>query len=493
MTTGRRRRRRTVGRAAFVTLLVSLAARPVAAHQFTSRFDAPVPLGFVVGGAAVAAGVTAIILAMGAEMPTVRRRVVEVPGAVGRSVSLAGRVTFFLAFVWVVVAGFTGPRTAAQNFATLFTWAVWLKGVALAAVVVGSPWRALSPWRTVYDALCHLAGGEIRLRAYPEALGHWPALAWFVVLVGITENLTRIPQRPAATAVVVGVYALASLVCALLFGREWFERGDVFEVLYGLLGRSAPLSVTTRDDGGWTVELRAPWRDCSTPLSTRTLAAFAVAMVYTVTFDGFAESPVYWDLYAGVREAFGAGPEVSVVLYEVGLFGFLVAYLGVAVAVERLAHIARGQSGRDETSSATGAEPDGGRFDAATVAFGGTILPIAAAYEVAHNYGFVATYFGRLPTLSGFEAFDPLWWLSVPLFWFSQVTFVVAGHLVAVVAAVAAVRRFLTTRRPASGDRFEATRALTKRWTVLAQAPLVALMVGYTALSLWVVSLPVAG
>ncbi|SFF87745.1 hypothetical protein SAMN04488063_0625 [Halopelagius inordinatus] len=493
MTTGRRRRRRTVGRAAFVTLLVSLAARPVAAHQFASRFDAPVPVEFVAGGAAVAVGVTAAILATGAETPTVRRRVVEVPGAVGRSVSLAARAAFLLAFVWVLVAGLTGPRAAARNFATLFTWVVWLKGVALASVLAGSPWRVLSPWRTLYDALCHLAGGEIRLRSYPETLGHWPALAWFLVLVGITENLTRIPQRPTATAVVVGVYALVSLVCALFFGREWFERGDVFEVLYGLLGRSAPFSVTTRDDGGWTAELRAPWRDCSTPLSTRTLTAFAVAMVYTVTFDGFAESSVYWDIYAGVREAFGAGPEVSVVLYEAGLFGFLVAYLAVAVAVARLVRAARGQSGRDATVSATGAEPDGGRLDAATVAFGGTILPVAAAYEVAHNYGFVATYLGRLPTLSGFESFDPLWWLSVPLFWLSQVAFVVAGHVVAVVAAVAAVRRLLTARRPASGDRFEETRALTKRWTVLAQAPLVALMVGYTALSLWVVSLPVAG
>ncbi|RDI71398.1 hypothetical protein [Halopelagius longus] len=511
MSTGRRLRTRTgattgartVARTLLVAVVLSLAARPVAAHQFSSRFDAPIPLELLYGGAAVAVGATAVLLAAVDETPTLRRRLFAVPRSVGRAASAAARAAFFLAFVGVLVAGLVGPRAAAENFATLFTWSIWVKGVGLVAIAAGSPWWALSPWRTLYDALCRLEGGEIRLRAYPAGLGHWPALAWFVVLVGVAENLTQVPQLPTATAVVVAVYALVTLAGALLFGREWFERGDVFEVLYDLLGRTAPLSATPRDGGGWVVGLRAPWRDCSAPLSTRTLTAFVVAMVYTVTFDGFAESPLYQSLYFGVREAFGVGPSVSVVLYEAGLFGFLLAYVLVVVAVDRLTRLARGRSGSEGDGSRgdpeAKADGGGGRASdsvspppSAALAFGGTLLPIAAGYEVAHNYAFVATYVGRLPTLAGFDSADPLWWLSIPAFWISQVVLIVAGHVVAVVAADAAVRRRLTVGRIQSGDGTR-RRAPSKRWALLAHAPLVALMVGYTALSLWVVSLPVAG
>lgn len=503
MSTGRESRTgaRAAGRATLAAVVLSVAARPVAAHQFSSRFDAPVPLELLYVGAAAAVGATALLLAAVDETPTLRRRLFAVPESVGRAAAASARAAFFLAFVGVLVAGLAGPRAAAENFATLFTWSIWLKGVGLAAIAAGSPWRALSPWRTLYDALCRLEGREIRLRAYPSGVGHWPALAWFVVLVGVAENLTQVPQLPTATAVVVAVYALVTLVGALLFGREWFERGDVFEVLYDLLGRTAPLSATPRDGGGWIVELRAPWRDCSVPLSTRTLTAFVVAMVYTVTFDGFAESPLYRSLYSGVREAFGVGPSVSVVLYEAGLFGFLLAYVLVVVAADRLTRAARGWSGGEADASRADAKADGGenrRTDSppssasAALAFGGTLLPIAAGYEVAHNYAFVATYVGRLPALAGFGSADPLWWLSVPAFWASQVVLIVAGHVVAVVAADAVVGRRLTARGTRSGDGSR-RRAPTKRRALLAHAPLVALMVGYTALSLWVVSLPVAG
>jgi hypothetical protein len=66
-----------------------------------------------------------------------------------------------------------------------------------------------------------------------------------------------------------------------------------------------------------------------------------------------------------------------------------------------------------------------------------------------------------------------LGWLPLPAFWGTQVVLVVAGHVV----AVAAAHRVAVTRY---GD--DALRA---------HLPLVALMVGYTVLSLWIVSRPV--
>jgi Zn-dependent protease len=106
------------------------------------------------------------------------------------------------------------------------------------------------------------------------------------------------------------------------------------------------------------------------------------------------------------------------------------------------------------------------------------VVPIAAAYEVAHNYPYVLRNAAALLDLSlaplGLASgVEPLAWLSVPAFWGSQVVLVVFGHVVGVVAAHrVAVSRY--------GDR-----------GIRAHLPLVVLMVGYTVLSLWVVSQPV--
>jgi hypothetical protein len=71
-------------------------------------------------------------------------------------------------------------------------------------------------------------------------------------------------------------------------------------------------------------------------------------------------------------------------------------------------------------------------------------------------------------------AITMLGWLSVPFFWGSQVLLIVGGHVVAVVAAHrVAVRRYESL-------------ALARR----GHLPLVVVMVGYTVLSLWIISRP---
>ncbi|MDS0300200.1 hypothetical protein NDI76_15745 [Halogeometricum sp. S1BR25-6] len=465
--------RRDAARLLVAAAALAVAARPVAAHQFATRFDAPVPLTLLYAGAGVTVAATAVLVARLDLTPDRTATLGVLPARARYALRTLGRVGFLLVFLAVLGHGVFGPRAPGENVATLLTWAVWLKGVALVAILVGSPWRTLSPWRTAYDALCRLEGEAIRVRRYPARLGDWPALLGFVLLVGVIENLTRVPQLPDVTAVVVASYGLVMLLGALVFGAEWFERADPLDVFYRLLGRVAPLRLRETDAGAAELVVRYPWRGCTDPLESRTAAAFVVAMVYTVTFDGFAESPTYRDLYFGAQEALGVGGTVSILLYGFGLLGFVGCFAGVAAVVGRL--LRAGVTRAETRSSRTGS--DGGTVRATSLVLAPTLLPIAAGYEFAHNVSYVLTYAGRLPRVVGLEAVDPLWWLSLPLFWGLQVCLIVGGHVVAVVAADAVTRRL----------------APTERWALLAHAPLVALMVGYTVLSLWVVSLPVAG
>jgi hypothetical protein len=440
------------------------------AHDVTgSRFDAPVPLSLLFAGAGATVALTAVWLSLADRSPTsgtAPRPVATVGARPVRAVRGVAAGLFLAGVVAAVAAGVGGRQVAAENLATVFTWPVWFRGLALVAVLVGSPWPALSPWRTLYRGLCRLEGAEVALRDYPARLGWWPALAGVLVLVGVVENLTVVPRSPRATAAVVAVYGLWTVGGAVVFGPTWLDRADPLGVLYRLFGRVAPVTTARTDDGRVTVSLRAPWRDCRRPVADGALVAFVVAAVYTVSFDGFTDTASYRTVLFGVRDALGTGPPTSVPLYLAGLAGFV----GVFVAATRASDLLG--SGRGATPDVAADGPGAAR------AFAPTVLPVAAAYDVAHNYPYVVRSTARLVELvAGVGSSDPLAWLSLPAFWGSQVMLVVVGHVFAVVAA----HRVARARYP--------TAAAARR----GHLPTVVLMVGYTVVSLWVVSRPVVG
>ena len=442
---------------ASVGLGLLLATGVATAHGVTTRFDAPIPLAHLYAGAGATVALTALFLTASvgdAALPA--RRVDLLAPDAGRVARVAARLLFLAAFAGAVFAGIAGPSNPTSNFAVAFTWAVWLKGVGLLAALFGSPWRTLSPWRTVYDGLSALEGDEIALAAYPDRLGDWPALVGFVVLVGVTENLTRIPVDPQLTAVLLVGYALVMLLGGVAFGPTWFERGDPLAVLYRLFGRAAPFRVR-RAAGGYELDVRAPWRGCTDPVPSLTTAAFVVTAVYTVSFDGFMEAPEYQTLLFDARDLLELGPVTSVPLYFAGAVAFLAAFWLVAVVTELV----------------TDGGGAGSSWRRTVVALAPTVVPIAVAYELAHNLYFVVLRAGRVVTILGGPATDPLAWLSLSAYWTTQVGLVVGGHVVAVVAAHRVVR-----------GRYDRTG--------LAHVPLTALMVGYTVLSLWIISRPVA-
>jgi len=427
-----------------------------------TRFDAPIPIDLLFLGAAATVGFTAVWLALtGRRSDQPRRiRIGTLPPGVTSALAVAARIAFLIAVAAVFYAGFFGPRVPAENVATVFVWPVWVRGLALVAIVAGSPWRLLSPWLTAYEAFSRLEGSDVALLgAYPAWLREWPALAFFVAGIGVLENLTVVPRSPRFTATVVALYAVVMLVGGVCFGREWFRNADAFDVFYRLLGRVAPLDVTVDSGGYLRVDLTPPWRGATRPVSSSVVAGFVVATVYTLTFDGFSSTPEYQALLFDARDLLGMGPEVSLLLYVAGFLAFLVAFALVVVAIGSLVE-------------------DGESRRAVAVAFAPTILPISAAYEVAHNYPYALRNVAQLATVASSHVRpspwtpEPLWWLTLPAFWWSQVALIVGGHLVAVVAA-----HGVATRRYASDSAVRRT-----------HVPMTGLMITYTVLSLWVVS-----
>ena len=116
-----------------------------------------------------------------------------------------------------------------------------------------------------------------------------------------------------------------------------------------------------------------------------------------------------------------------------------------------------------------------------------SLIPIALAYNIAHFFSFLAIKGYLIVKLIS----DPFGWrwdlfgtadweeqisiVGARLVWFVGVGAIVIGHVIAVyVAHVISMRR--------SGSRGAALRS---------QYPMVALMVGYTVVSLWIVAQPI--
>lgn len=438
------------------------------AHEISGRFEAPIPLELLFGGAAVTVGVTAILLAFSTEqLPSASKewQVREIPPNVATGLRIAGRSGFFLTFTLTILIGFFGRQVPAENFATIFVWAVWLKGIAVVSALGGSPWRVLSPWRTIYDGLSRLEGDTIALLdTPPQWVGVWPALAGYLLWIGVLENFTTFPRSPQLTALFLLGYTTVMLIGGILYGPQWFRQGDALAVLYRLFGGVAPCRAERAPDGGYILSVRAPWRDCTTPTTDLGTAAFIVATVYTVSFDGFTSTPEYQTLLFGLRDAVEVFPMVEVLLYLAGFAGFLFALALVMWMTEYAARASQR------------------KWKAVTIAFAPTILPIAVAYEIAHNYPFILENTGQLiavlwslGTGGHMPTVNLLAWLSLSAFWWSQVLLIVVGHIVAVVAAHAvAIDRYPTVASARRGH-----------------IPLVALMIGYTVLSLWIISRPI--
>ncbi|GAB7093227.1 hypothetical protein JCM30237_03790 [Halolamina litorea] len=458
------RLRRTRGATAVASvLLFGLLPGTASAHALGgSRFDSPLPLPLLLLGAGATVGLTALWLGRTDRdtPPELDRELTTLPAPAVDAAKRVAAVGFLGCVLAALAAGAFGPQIAAENPATVFTWAVWFRGLAFVAIVAGTPWPVLSPWRTIAGVLAWIEGEELSVLS-PPRVGAWPATVGFLLVFGVVENLTNVSLVPRLTATLLAAYALLMLSGGVLFGTSWLARSDPLAAFYRLFGAVAPLTVERRG-GAYAVSLRYPWEGTLRPVAGPALVALAVAMVYVVSFDGFTDTAAFQGLLFRARNVVGLGDATATLLFLVGFAGFIGLFVVGCGLAERLGGARAG-------------------LPSATRAFAPTLLPIAAAYEIAHNYPYVLRSLGQLvaialePVAPGIGTVRPLSWLPLPVFWASQVLLIVAGHVVAVVAAhFVAVRRY--------GSLWAARRG---------HLPLVVLMIGYTVLSLWIVSRPV--
>lgn len=488
--------------------LLALVPRPALAHGFGQRYDLPVPL-WLWAAAAVALSFAIIGLFVTAS-PGIRgswrlNLLRSAPGRLlaGRQVRLAARVVSVGLLLLILAAGLLGNQSPTRNLAPIAVWVAWWVGFAYLSALVGNLWALVNPWAAIFAGGEALLGPRRTTFRYPAWLGVWPAVVLFVAFAWVELIFTG-RTIPAQLGLLIAGYSLLTWTGMALFGRAaWLRHGDPFAVAFGVLARFAPTEVRVAGgdacracqlpcagpdgacvDCGECFDRASPSRRewnlrpfgaglLRTGDVSPSMVVFVLALLSTVTFDGFTATPA-WSRLEGALYA-GLAPLGDARLTVIGTLGllafplvFLLVYSGFARWMARAA---------------------GDQLSPGTVArlFVLSLVPIAIAYHLAHYFTYLLIQgqlvirlasdpFGLDWNLFGTARYRPdIGIVGARFAWYTAVIAIVLGHVIAVYVAHAIALRAFRDRRAAFRS----------------QLPMLVLMVGYTVVSLWIIAQPI--
>lgn len=413
-------------------IALSTAGLPSAvahAHGIGGRADLPVPVSYFAAGAGLAIVLSFVMLSSTWVTP----RLQEGPRArayrsarLDRAITVL-RVVGLLGLGIVLFAGLADGTASALNIAPVTVFVLFWLVVPFVGAIAGDWWHWLNPWAT-------LSGWLNRNRPERSDLvarfGVWPATVTFVAYTWL-ELVSPDSADPRVLGVAALVYTLVVLAAGFAAGpRSGLRLVEAFHTYNELIASIAPIDLVPDDAVGATttavrsgIAKRGWLRALPALPEWPGIAAFVVAMIGTVTYDGMSGTELWADLFPDVRREvwFGTLALVSVVAV-IGALYWLASLVAANLA--------------------------GGSWTAGRVAarFAHTLVPIALAYALAH-YLTLVLFEGQLlfsaasdPFGWGWDLFGTADWsveffLSPETVWWFQLVTIVAGHIGGVVLA----------------------------------------------------------
>jgi hypothetical protein len=453
------------------------------AHSFDERYDLPIPLEFFLVGGGLVIILSFVLISLAskfwpASTSLSTNRSFVIPPHFLWVTRVFLRTLGLICFVAVLGAGFWGPGNPLLNLAPNFIWITWWLGLSITISLLGNFWPLCNPWETLFD----ISGWVIKqLRAnpvatkppllFPKALGLYLATV-FLLAWSWMEVVYPIAFVPFRVATIALLWSVLNLMGMYLFGKStWMSRGDVFSLYFSMLGQFGIFSYSPKTR---TLNFRLPGEgvliDGAVWRNVNGVAAFIVAMLAIVLFDGLHGSQA-WGLFKQILEWLGL-IQLSASDYLGGTAGLFLVWLFFAGSF----YISCCISGR-YTSVST---------DSLANNFSLSLIPIAVAYLVAHNFSslmiqgqsiifLVSDPLGLGWDLFGTANFRPnIGIIDAGTTWYLAVISIVLGHVIALILNHCLAMRLVHSTRKAA----------------LMTIPQAVLMVMLTMLSLIIIAEP---
>ena len=365
-------KRRTPGRVSAVVALAAAAvwaqAGPAAAHGVGGRTDLPIPAWQLAWAASFAVAASFVALGMFWETPRLRSaaagRVLSGPlQRACRVQSIVVRAVGLLGLGVLIYAGLAGNTNPSVNIAPVAVFIIFWVGLQVVSVLVGDVWSHMNPFQALADGSARLSA-RLRGRAAADpdtgSGNQWWAVAAVFGFVWI-ELAFHDNTNIRVLGIYLVAYTVALLAGAAVFGRGWLRDAEGFGVLFTKLAAMAPLY---RDGGA--LRLRAPLAGLATEPIKRGSVAFILVVLGSTTFDGFTRSSIWLDV---------AAERTGWELTAVNTVGMVFIIFAVAVLYRAAIAVMAAATGDTERELSE--------------VFAPSLLPIAAAYTVAHYFSYL--------------------------------------------------------------------------------------------------------
>lgn len=341
---------------------------------------------------------------------------------------------------WAALIGEDAPANPALGVFYIYLWV----GLVPLSLLFGNVWRLLSPMRTLHLVLSRLLDSppDRSLLTYPSWLGYWPAALGLFAFVW-TELVD--PNAEYVSTVVTWwlLYVAVMLLGSTVFGDPFLTYADPFEAWFGLVAKLSPWGRRPDAEGRNRVVLRNPLVSLDTVPPAPGLVALGSVLLGSTAYDSFSRA-TFW-----LRATAVPGPLDPTVRDTMVLLGF-VLFVGVTFAAASVVGTALPRWERRELPRL----------------LAHSLVPIGVGYVFAHyltlllESGQAYLIFLSDPLVTG-EAnylgtadWTVTYFLSVRpgLLASLKVGFVLAGHILAVVAAHDRAVRVLPARSTVSGQ-----------------------------------------
>jgi hypothetical protein len=360
-----------------------------------------------------------------------------------------------LAFTGYVVIAALAGNNVDENPTPYVVYVIFWVGIVAGSLAFGPFWRLLNPLRTVTMFLgwVRSTNGPPHYREIPGWVGYWPAAVGLFGFTWLELVYPRNIDHPLPPLIgFFACYTAAHLVAGSIYGPDWFTRADGFEVYSSFVGRLSPLGRRQTDR---RLVIRNPLDGIVGIPRAPGLVAVVTVLFGSTLFDALTGTS-WWENH---------GPTQG---HPFPVFVSTLAEMGVIAAVAASYIIA---------TRLSAPEPAAARAMPRT--FAHTMVPILTGYAIAHYFS-LAVFDGQLglillsdPLQTGANLLG-LSGRAVDVFIKPsgiaavEISAIIIGHILGVVSA-----------------HDQATAILPRERLIRGQLPLLALMVCYTVLGIY--------
>ncbi|HEX9503779.1 MAG TPA: hypothetical protein VF974_05685 [Patescibacteria group bacterium] len=452
----------------FILLVSFLSLTPAltSAHAFGQQYILPLPVWLYTFGGGAAIIVSFLLIGYFATQPNPKslQACIELSrwkffSFFAKPVSLAiFKLIGLVLFIITLTSGIWGSQLPSWNFATNFFWIIFLLGGTYLMALVGDVWEVVNPWKTIALGL-----GHSKVFQYPSRLGYLPALAFYFFLIWLELLSGGTGAAPQNLSMYLLWYTAITIGGSSLFGiKDWFYFGDVFSVFFRLISKLSPIAYAEGK-----IKLRWPLVGLLEGTAEHfSLLLFIILMLSSTAYDGFKETFRAYEFISALSFIHSYQNKQLILFFDIFLL-FLFIYL---IAIWLMKQIVKSDISIKDIA----------------LIFAFSLIPIALAYNLAHYFTlFLVQGQQIIPAISdpfnlGWNLFGTSQYamnvgiMGAKAIWQMQLVFILVGHISAVyIAHILALRTF--------GARKDA---------VLSQLPMLAVMVCYTMIGLWILAQP---